>query len=221
MRKRGIISAATDSADQIDLIGKSSRRLSWTVVLIVGLLALGAFGAGLKYLEETAKQEKLANADKSNFDRKESSLFSKVNPFVEPMPPTTAPQLSKEYIYAGSRMLAVEDANASAAPPADLAVWRPGTGYWYVLGGTTGSQPTSFQWGGSGDKAVPGDYDGDGKTDAAVYRPSNGTWYLQRSAQGFFSRAFGIAPMSRHRRTTTATDLRIWRSGAAAITTSP
>ena len=38
-------------------------------------------------------------------------------------PPSGTPQLSKEYIYAsGSRLLAVEDANANAAPPADLAV---------------------------------------------------------------------------------------------------
>jgi len=35
-------------------------------------------------------------------------------------PSSATPQLSKEYIYAGSRMLAVEDANANAAPPADL-----------------------------------------------------------------------------------------------------
>src|SRR5438445_5246973 len=48
------------------------------------------------------------------------------NPFAAP-PPSPTPQLSKEYIYAGSRLLAVEDANANAAPPADLAVGRPST----------------------------------------------------------------------------------------------
>jgi FG-GAP-like repeat len=80
-------------------------------------------------------------------------------------------------------MLAVEDANANAAPPADVAVWRPSTGTWYVLGGT-GSQQTFYQWGANGDQPAPGDYDGDGKTDFSIFRPISGQWWITQSSNG-------------------------------------
>ncbi len=94
--------------------------------------------------------------------------------------PTPTPQLSKELIYAGSRLLTVEDKNATAAPPADLAVWRPSSGMWYVFGGSWITQ----SWGTSGDIPVPGDFDGDGKTDFSILRHGTGscpcvaTWYI-------------------------------------------
>jgi Carboxypeptidase regulatory-like domain/FG-GAP-like repeat len=72
---------------------------------------------------------------------------------------------------------------------ADISVFRPETGMWYLLNSQTGFNAVNF--GISTDKIVPADYDGDCKTDIAVYR--NGTWYLQRSSAGFASIQFGLA----------------------------
>jgi hypothetical protein len=61
---------------------------------------------------------------------------------------------------------------------ADVAVFRPSNGTWYIVPSSDPSAPIVQQWGASGDIPVPGDYDGDGKTDFAVFRPSNGVWYI-------------------------------------------
>ena len=156
----------------------SSRNGKWLSLGIIAFVSIGALGASLKYLEEDARLENAIAA-------KDRSLLSTINPFVPAPTPAPTPQLSKEYLYAGSRLLAVEDANANAAPPADLAVWRPSNGEWLVLGGP-GSQTTTEAWGLPGDIPVPGDYDGDGKTDFSVFRPSDNTWYIIYSSNTSF-----------------------------------
>jgi uncharacterized delta-60 repeat protein len=76
---------------------------------------------------------------------------------------------------------------------ADLAVFRPSTGSWYIAR-PTGVPSQNFdttQFGASGDLIVPADYDGDGRTDMVVFRPADGAWYLLQSTAGFRPVAFG------------------------------
>lgn len=70
---------------------------------------------------------------------------------------------------------------------ADVSVFRPSNGVWYMLQSAKGF--SALQFGISTDKIAPADYDGDGKTDIAIWR--DGTWYLQRSSLGFAAIPFG------------------------------
>jgi hypothetical protein len=62
---------------------------------------------------------------------------------------------------------------------ADLAVFRPADGTWYVDRSQGG--PGAFRWGLGSDTIVPADYDGDGATDFAVFRKTEGRWLVFRS----------------------------------------
>ncbi len=73
---------------------------------------------------------------------------------------------------------------------ADISVFRPSDGTWYLQQSSNGF--TATQFGISTDKIVPADYDGDGKTDIAVFR--DGVWYWLNSSNNSFNAVqFGIA----------------------------
>jgi Subtilase family len=82
--------------------------------------------------------------------------------------------------------------NSAANPSVDFdgdgltdlgALYRglsPADSLWYASSSTGGS-PFQIFFGATGDVPVPGDYDGDGKTDAVIFRPSTGLWYGPRT----------------------------------------
>jgi uncharacterized delta-60 repeat protein len=72
---------------------------------------------------------------------------------------------------------------------ADLSVFRPSNGVWYLNRSTQGFTATA--WGLAADKLAPADFDGDGKTDISVFR--DGVWYwLNSSSNSFNAAQFGL-----------------------------
>jgi uncharacterized repeat protein (TIGR03803 family) len=69
---------------------------------------------------------------------------------------------------------------------ADVTVYRPSNGAWYILQSSTNySGFVYYFWGQPGDVPIQGDFDGDGKADVVVYRPSNGAWYILQSSTNY------------------------------------
>ncbi len=101
---------------------------------------------------------------------------------------------------------------------AELAVWRPATGQWFMKLSSTGFAGYWVHAGGSaGDTPVPADYDADGREDIAVWRPSTGQWIVRLSSSGYQSestRTWGVAgdvPVPADYDGDRRADLGIWR----------
>jgi len=80
---------------------------------------------------------------------------------------------------------------------ADIAIWRPDTGEWFILNSESRFSQTKaviFHWGKLGDVPVQQDYDGDGMADFAVFRPAGNLWYIYESlSQSWKIYTFGLA----------------------------
>ncbi|MDD4734717.1 MAG: choice-of-anchor Q domain-containing protein [Kiritimatiellae bacterium] len=76
---------------------------------------------------------------------------------------------------------------------ADVAVYCPQEGTWYILQSATLTERTQ-PWGWPDGVPAPGDYDGDGMYDVAVYCITNGMWYIwQSDSESGKAQAWGYA----------------------------
>lgn len=82
----------------------------------------------------------------------------------------------------------VTDFDMNGDGRADKPIFRVGDplGVLFYILHTGSNFFRSFQWGSPGDKVVPGDIDGDAKTDFIVYRPPNNTFYGVQSSDSTF-----------------------------------
>lgn len=102
---------------------------------------------------------------------------SQINTFIASSGACLLPVTSKRFDFDGDNR-------------ADLALFRPAEGNWYVRRSNGGFATLPF--GLPGDKPVTADYDADGRTDAAVFR--NGVWWRLNSASSTVEAVnFGLA----------------------------
>ncbi|MGH9949076.1 MAG: M12 family metallo-peptidase, partial [Pyrinomonadaceae bacterium] len=123
---------------------------------------------------------------------------SQINGYIATSGSCLLPATSKIYDFDGDNR-------------ADMAVFRPTEGNWYIRRSNGGY--TFLQFGLSGDKPVSADYDGDGRMDAAVYR--NGIWWRLKSATNTVDYVeFGLAgdiPVPAHFDTDGKADVAVYR----------
>lgn len=97
---------------------------------------------------------------------------------------------------------------------ADVAVFRPDNGTWYLKNSSAGFSATQF--GSSSDRLVTADYDGDGRADIAVFREGN--WFILQSANNQLRTvqfgANGDVPVQADYDGDAKTDVAVFRQGA-------
>src|SRR5215208_6762014 len=86
---------------------------------------------------------------------------------------------SKEYIYAGSKLIATEEPSSSGST---IGLYRPNINTFYLRNSnTTGPPDITVPFGANGDIPIVGDWNGDGTTTVGLFRPTGATFYLRNT----------------------------------------
>jgi hypothetical protein len=127
----------------------------------------------------------------------------------------TASQAYTVQIGAGS-VTALND--FSGDRKSDFVLWRPAQAQWLIVDSATSASQTAL-WGSAGDKALAGDYDGDGKADFAAFG-QDGHWRIRLSGDGSaLDKVWGSGsdiPVPGDYDGDGNTDLAVWRGAESA-----
>jgi PKD repeat protein len=71
-----------------------------------------------------------------------------------------------------------------------IGIFRPSTGYWYFDYNLDGVVDKSFRYGGSTDRILVLEWQGNNHDSIAIFRPSTGYWYIDYTGEGYVTTSF-------------------------------
>jgi hypothetical protein len=168
----------TSREDRRGSAPRRKRQIIVAVIAVVSLFAAWAMLASSGALDSAFRQK-----------REKSGTVSPAN-FDSP---------SKEYIYAGGRLVATEEPQSSPSPGLDtIGLYNSATSVFFLRNSnSTGVADLTFGYGpaGAGWIHMAGDWNGDGTDTIGLYNPTASTFFLRNSnSTGVADLTFGYGP---------------------------